>query len=146
MESSGRWQVQLHAGRYGHTMIRWGPAAGDTGPFYAYKKIGESFDEWKQRTFSDIEWGQQELVTHLSQYQPLAFSPPFGAYGEQGTNDPRIPQTLLTWLTQRFQLVFAPAPTWIAKPGSPQPFGRFEVRRTTSTGGLHNALVGVGAD
>jgi hypothetical protein len=140
METSGRWQVQLHAGRYGHTLIRLSSRANDLGPFYAYKKSGESFDDWKNRTFSDIEGGDKELATHISQYKPLAFALPFGAYGQDSTNDPRIPDTLLTWLTQRYPLVFASTRSWFAKPGSPQPLGRFEVKRVTSVGDLHNAL------
>ena len=31
-------------------------------------------------------------------YQPLAFAPPYGSYGQDGTNDPRIPDDLLGWL------------------------------------------------
>jgi hypothetical protein len=141
MVSSGRWDVQLHAGR-GHVLIRWGPGPDDYGPFYAYRKSGESFDDWKERTFSDIEWGQEQLAKHISQSQRLAFAPPFGSYGQAGTNDPRIPSTLRNWLTQRYPLVFASTRSWFAKPGSHQPLGRFVVKRVSSVGGLHNALAG----
>ena len=39
-------------------------------------------------------------------YRPLAFAPPYGSYGQDGTNDPRIPDDLLGWLTQRYDAVF----------------------------------------
>lgn len=141
MQDTGRWQPQLHAG-HGHVMIQWGPDPDDVGPFYAYKEKGESFDGWKNRTFSDIEWGQQQLASHTSDFQPLAFSPPYGNYGQDGTNDSSIPDTLLAWLTQRYQLVFTQDRGWFAKPGAPQPLGRFQVTRATSGGDLHAALVG----
>ena len=40
---------------------------------------------------SDIEWGQETLADHIRDYRPLAFAPPYGNYGQDGTNDPRIP-------------------------------------------------------
>jgi hypothetical protein len=141
MEDSGRWELELHAGRLGHSFIRWGPEPDDTGPFYAWKEIGESFDEWEVRTFSDIEWGQEELSKHVPQYQPGAFAPPFGHYGQGGTNDPRIPETLLPWLTQRYHLVFTQDRTLFAKPRSSQPLGRFQLTPQVTPQGLHAVLV-----
>ena len=151
MQQSGRWDVQLHAGR-GHTFIRWGPGPDDYGPFYAYKRNGESFEGWQERAFGDIEWGQEQLAKHISQYQPRAFAPPYGAYGQESwsptcqpptcTNDSRIPNTLLTWLTGRFYLVFTQDRSWFAKPDSPQPIGRFQLNRNTSLKQLHDVLVG----
>ena len=47
---------------------------------------------------SDIEWGQDTLADHVSDYAPLAFAPPYGSYGQDGTNDPKIPDDLLGWL------------------------------------------------
>ena len=34
------------------------PDADDYGPFYAYEKHGEDFDDWRERVRSDIDWGQ----------------------------------------------------------------------------------------
>jgi hypothetical protein len=141
MQNSGRWELELHAGRRGHTFVRTGSGPDDTGPFYAYKEKGESFDQWKDRAFSDIESGQEELSKHISQYQPGAFAPPFGAYGQEGTNDPRIPQTLLPWLVQRFHLVFTQDRSWFAKPGSSQPLGRFQLSPEVDLQRLHDRLV-----
>ena len=55
---------------------------------------------------SDIEWGQDALADHIPAYRPLAFAPPYGSYGQDGTNDPRIPEDLLGWLTERYDAVF----------------------------------------
>jgi hypothetical protein len=140
MQSSGRWQLQLHSG-HGHVYIQWGPDSQDTGPYYAYKEEGESFDGWKERTFSDITWGQQQLASHIPAYQPLAFAPPYGSYGQDGTNDSRIPNTLLSWLKQRYGFVFTEDASPFAQPGSPQPLGRIQVTRAVSGGDLHAMLV-----
>ena len=94
MQDSGRWQLQLHSGK-GHTQIHYGPGPDDYGPFYAYEQQGEDFDGWRDRVHSDIAWGQTTLADHISAYRPLAFAPPYGSYGQDGTNDPRIPDDLL---------------------------------------------------
>ena len=91
MEAGGRWTMQLHAGPDGHQYIQYGSSPDETGPYYAYKKPGEDFSQWQDRVRSDIEAGQKELAEQIPGYKPLAFAPPFGAYGQQGTNDERIP-------------------------------------------------------
>lgn len=58
------------------------------------------------------------------------------------SNYAAVPTTLMTWLTQRYPLVFALTSSWFAKPGSPQPLGRFSATRATSHEDLHKALVG----
>ena len=105
IQDSGRWQLQLHSGK-GHTQIHYGSGPDDYGPFYAYEQPGEDFDGWRDRVHSDIAWGQTTLADHISAYRPLAFAPPYGSYGQDGTNDPRIPDDLLAWLTQRYDAVF----------------------------------------
>ena len=105
MQDSGRWQLQLHSGK-GHTQIHYGPGPDDYGPFYAYEQQGEDFDGWRDRVHSDIAWGQTTLADHISAYRPLAFAPPYGSYGQDGTNDSRIPDDLLGWLTHRYDAVF----------------------------------------
>src|SRR4051812_20830670 len=86
VQDSGRWQLQLHAGK-GHTQIHYGPGPDDDGPFYAYKQQDEDFGGWQERVRSDIAWGQTTLSDHISAYRPLAFAPPYGSYGQDGTND-----------------------------------------------------------
>ena len=99
VQDSGRWQLQLHSGK-GHTQIHYGPGDDDYGPFYAYKEQGEDFDGWQQRVRSDIRWGQDTLTDHTPGYKPLAFALPYGSYGQDGTNDPKIPDDLLGWLIE----------------------------------------------
>ncbi len=140
IDESGRWTMQLHAGPNGHQYIRYGPSADETGPYYAYKKPGEDFSQWQDRVRSDIEAGQKELADHIPGYEPLAFALPFGAYGQEGTNDDRIPSDLLGWLTGRYEAVFTQDVNALAHSGSPQPLGRIQVTRGTSGGQLHSRL------
>jgi peptidoglycan/xylan/chitin deacetylase (PgdA/CDA1 family) len=88
-QDSGRWQLQLHSGE-GHQQIGHGPGEDDYGPYYAYREQGEDFEGWRERVRSDIEWGQQTVADNISAYRPLAFAPPYGNYGQDGSNDPRI--------------------------------------------------------
>ena len=107
VQNSGRWQLQLHSGK-GHTQIHYGPGSDDYGPFYAYEEQGEDFDGWRDRVHSDIAWGQKTLADHASAYRPLAFAPPYGSYGQDGTNDARIPDDLLGWLTRPLRVRLHP--------------------------------------
>jgi peptidoglycan/xylan/chitin deacetylase (PgdA/CDA1 family) len=141
IEENERWQLQLHSGE-GHQQIQFGPAATDVGPFYAYKKEGETIDDWRDRAFGDIEWGEETLAEHIPTYEPLAFAPPFGSYGQEGTNDDRIPEELLPWLVDRFGLVFTQDVSIFARPGQEQPVGRLQITRDLSGGQLHEFLTG----
>jgi peptidoglycan/xylan/chitin deacetylase (PgdA/CDA1 family) len=140
MERTGRWTSQLHAGPNGHTFIQYGSSASQTGPYYAYKKPGEDFSQWQDRARSDIEAGEKELDEQIPGYEPLGFALPFGAYGQEGTNDERIPSDLLGWLSGRYEAVFTQDVNALAQPGSKQPLGRIEVTRTTTGGQLHSEL------
>jgi poly-beta-1,6-N-acetyl-D-glucosamine N-deacetylase len=135
-----RWELQLHSGK-GHQQIRYGPGDDDYGPFYAYEEEGEDFDGWRERVRSDIEWGQETLADNSSAYRPLAFSPPYGNYGQEGTNDPRIPDDLLGWLTDRYDVVFTQDVNARAKPGAGPPLGRIQVTRAMPGGELYELLL-----
>ena len=89
VQESPRWELQLHSGD-GHQQIQFGPGPDDYGPFYAYKEEGEDLDGWRERAHSDIEWGHETLADNIPSYEPLAFAPPYGNYGQDGTNDPRF--------------------------------------------------------
>ena len=88
---------------------------------------------------SDIEWGQTTLADHVAAYAPLAFSPPYGSYGQDGTNDPRIPDDLLGWLTKRYEGSSRRTKGPHAAGDAP-PLGRFQVTRRTTGGELHDEL------
>jgi hypothetical protein len=135
-----RWQLELHSGK-GHRQIHYGPGEDDYGPFYAYKERGEDLAGWRERVRSDIEWGQDTLAGQITAYQPLAFAPPYGNYGQDGTNDPKIPEELLGWLTERYDAVFTQDVNARAAPGAGPPLGRIEVTRAMTGGELHGKLL-----
>jgi peptidoglycan/xylan/chitin deacetylase (PgdA/CDA1 family) len=140
MQRSGRWSVQLHAGR-GHHSIRYGPGEREVGPFYAYRDVpgGETFDDWRRRVVGDLEWGEAQLRRNIPGYAPLAFAPPYGAYGQLDTNDPAIPRVLGRELRRRFGLVFVQADPEAARPGA-RDVTRFQLDRTVTGGELHDWL------
>jgi peptidoglycan/xylan/chitin deacetylase (PgdA/CDA1 family) len=140
VQDSGRWELQLHSGE-GHQQIQYGPGPDDFGPYYAYEEEGEDFDDWEERVQSDIEWGEETLADHVPSYEPLAFALPYGSYGQDGTNDPRIPDELLGWLTEQFDVVFTQDVNARAQSGSDQPLGRIQVTRATTGGELHASLL-----
>lgn len=140
VQASGRWQLQLHSG-HGHHQIRFGPGPDDYGAFYAYKEVDEDFDEWQERVRSDIEWGDETLAEHIPAYRLLAFSPPYGNYGQEGSNDSRIAGDLLGWLRGRYGAVFTQDVNARARTGSEQPLGRIQVTRGTTAGDLYERLL-----
>ena len=143
VEGSDRWELQLHSG-HGHTQVQYGPGPNDYGPYYAYLEQDEDFDGWQKRVRSDIDWGEDTLADHTPDYRPLAFAPPYGSYGQDGTNDPRIPEDLLGWLTQRYGAVFTQDRNARAHRGSGQPLGRIQVTRKTTGGELNAKLLSGG--
>jgi peptidoglycan/xylan/chitin deacetylase (PgdA/CDA1 family) len=136
-----RWELQLHSGE-GHQQIRYGPAPDDFGPYYAYEEDGETFEGWQERVFDDITWAEDTLSEHIAGYEPLGFAPPYGNYGQDGTNDERIPEELLPWLVDGFGLVFTQDVSIFATARQSQPVGRLQVTRDLSGGELHEFLTG----
>jgi peptidoglycan/xylan/chitin deacetylase (PgdA/CDA1 family) len=134
----GWWQLQLHSGE-GHQQIEYAPD--QYGPFYTYREQDEDFEGWRERVRSDIAWGQDTLADHVSDYEPLAFAPPYGNYGQDGNNDPRIPDDLLSFLTDRYELVFTQDVNARATPGGGPPKGRIQVTRTMTGGELRERLL-----
>ena len=140
LQTSGRWDVQLRSGTGGYR-IRYGPDPDDVGPFYAYRGADEVLGGWRERVFSDITYGEEQLAHHVARYRPLAFAPPYGNYGQAGTNDPRIPRELLARLQLSFDVIFTQDHDGVATPGAPDPLGRIEVTPDVSEDELH-ALLG----
>jgi peptidoglycan/xylan/chitin deacetylase (PgdA/CDA1 family) len=142
MQRSGRWSVQLHAGR-GHHSIRYGTGERDVGPFYAYRDAddGETLDGWQRRVVADLEWGSEALRRHVPGYRPLAFAPPYGSYGQLDTNDPAIPTLLRHELSARFPLIFTQADPVAARPGEGD-VPRFQLDRLVTGGALRDWLAG----
>jgi peptidoglycan/xylan/chitin deacetylase (PgdA/CDA1 family) len=128
MQRGGRWDVQLQSWTGNHLM-RWGRRPQDVGPFYAYHGEPEHISSWRERTFGDITAGYRLLARYVRGYRPLAFSPPYGNYGQAGTNDPQIPRLLLARLHQDFPLVFVQDRPALAVrgAGTEGPVGRLKV-------------------
>jgi len=144
LQVSGHWDVQLESGT-GNRLIRYGPAPDDVGPFYAYRGSEEVLGGWRERVFSDVTYGEEQLAFHVPGHRPLAFAPPHGNYGQAGTNDRRIPRLLLARLELDFALVFARDRDVFASRGAENPLGRIEVARGTSETELHARLTEGGA-
>jgi hypothetical protein len=114
MQSSGIWTVQEHGGR-GHEYLDYN-AGGAKGGVYAFRRYIpgssgerghlETFNSFQRRVTSDILWGNQQFSQQVPGYRPLAFAVPYANYGQQGTNDRRIPGFMLSWLRHHFDVVF----------------------------------------
>ena len=141
LQRGGRWDVQLQSGT-GHHRIQYGSTPEDVGPFYAYRGSEERLDGWRERVFSDITWGEEQLSFRVRGYRSLAFAPPYGNYGQAATNDPRIPRELLARLLQSFDVVFTQDRTGFASRGTGKagPHGRIEITREVTEEELHGLL------
>ena len=141
MRESGRWEIELHAGR-GHRNIRYGEGPRDVGPFYAYRDAlaDETHEEWRQRAFGDLDWGEERLRRHLPGFEPRGFAPPYGNYGQLRTNDPAIPVELGAELRRRYGLVFTQEDPRPAQPGD-EDVPRLQITRRMSGGDIHAWLV-----
>jgi peptidoglycan/xylan/chitin deacetylase (PgdA/CDA1 family) len=142
MSHSGRWDIQERAGAR-HDNIQY--ARGRWGPFYAFRirtsNGRESFGRYAERVRSDILWGERMLEKHLPRYRPLAFSVPFGNYGQLETNDRRIPNFLSHFLRSRFTAVFTLKPVEYTTVRTRRyQIGRYEVHTYTTAARLYNWL------
>jgi peptidoglycan/xylan/chitin deacetylase (PgdA/CDA1 family) len=144
MASSRRWDLQEHAG-VGHVNVRY-DAAGHQGPAYAFRQYQpgrglESFDEYKSRVEQDILWAKRTMSEQLSGFSPLTFAVPFGSYGQDRTNDPRIPRFMSRLLRRHFQAVFLTDPPEYTTPSTSRAaLGRIELHEDTGTDKLYRWL------
>ena len=147
MEDSGRWDLQEHAGK-GHYLVNY-DAAGDTGPFYAFRRYTRSagiepIADWEQRVMTDIFAGRAALADHLPRFQPLTFAVPYGNYGQRKTNDPRIPEIMRAFLQRQFEAVFVQKvgnqPRYTSQRSYRDEAVRFEVHTDTSVDDVYRWL------
>lgn len=140
MSASGRWEVQPHAGDQHHEIAY--DAAGHTGPAYAYRADAESgresFAAYRERVLADVDGATDRLAAEVDGFGAETFSFPYGAYGQYGNNDPRIPGFLKHALGARFAALFAQPsrPRFTTADGAARVLDRFEVRRRTGVGEL----------
>jgi len=147
MEDSGRWDLQEHAGK-GHYLVNY-DAAGDTGPFYAFRRYTRSagiepIADWEQRVVTDIFAGRAALAEHLPKFRPLTFAVPYGNYGQRATNDPRIPEIMRAFLQRQFEAVFVQKvgnqPRYTSQRSYRGEAVRFEVHTDTSVDDVYRWL------
>lgn len=147
MEDSGRWDLQEHAGK-GHYLVNY-DAAGDTGPFYAFRRYTRSagiepIADWEQRVTTDVFAGRAALIDHLPRFQPLTFAVPYGNYGQRATNDPRIPEIMRAFLERQFEAVFVQKvgnePRYTSQRSYRGEAVRFEVHTDTSVDDVYRWL------
>lgn len=108
MASSGRWDIQNHAGR-GHRMVRSGPAT--TGPAYGNRiwRDGrlETRDAAMRRITTDVSWGARRLREEVPGAGKWLFAVPFGSFGGGGDgNDPQLTDQVGRWLTRHYAATF----------------------------------------
>ena len=144
MAASQTWDVAFHAGK-GHVEI---PLRGypPSGPFYAFEReLGggqESYADWKTRVIGDLTWGIKQLHENVPAADLRVMAVPYGNYGQNGTNDPRIPRTLGAWLHAHFDAVFVQTyenPPFTA-PGAHFDKQRLQVHATTTTAAIESWL------
>ena len=146
-ERDGRWETQLQSGT-GNYLMRYGPKPGEVGPFYAYRGNEEVLGGWRERVFGDISKAERVLAYRMPGYTPLAFSPPYGNYGQAGTNDPQIPRLLLRRLQSSFPIVFTQDRPPLARRGigTEAPLGRLNAGGPEGAQALRNLLAGSPAE
>lgn len=144
MSKNGNWDVQEHAG-VGHVNVPY-DAAGHEGPAYAFRQYRpgrglESFVEYKRRVEQDVLWAKRTMSEQLPGFSPLAFAVPYGSYGQDRTNDPRIPGFMSRLLRRHFQAVFMTDPPRYSTPGSPRgALPRIELNEHIGSDTLHRWL------
>lgn len=144
MAGSGNWDVQEHAG-VGHVNVRY-DAAGNEGPAYAYRQYHpgkglESFAAYKRRVEHDVLWAKRTMSEQLPGFSPVSFAVPYGSYGQDRTNDPRIPRFMSRFLRRHFQAVFMTHPPEYTTPAtSRSALGRIELNEDIGADTLYRWL------
>ncbi|MGH9178477.1 MAG: polysaccharide deacetylase family protein [Acidimicrobiales bacterium] len=99
---SGRWDLQSHTA----ALHREQEAAGG-GKLPALTSLapGESLAEFRARIRADLSEATGAITSRTGR-RPVAFAYPFGAYGAERTNDPRIQAVLREEVGRRYAIAF----------------------------------------
>jgi hypothetical protein len=94
--------------------------------------------------FRDITTAERELARHVPGHRPLAFTPPYGNYGQAGTDDPAIPRLLLARLHLDYPVVFTQDRSPLARrgEGTAAPVGRLDMSRRDGEQRLRALIAG----
>jgi peptidoglycan/xylan/chitin deacetylase (PgdA/CDA1 family) len=99
---SGRWDIEAHT----HDSHREELADGGTSlPVLTSLAPGESLDQYQARIREDLDRNSAAIEDHVGR-APVAFAYPFGAYGGDRTNDPRIRDVLHQEIARRYLVAF----------------------------------------
>lgn len=98
---SGRWDIQAHTDDL-HRMQR--TAAGEL-PALTSLADDETLEEYRTRIVVDLDQADRR-ITNQTGAAPVAFAYPFGAYGADRTNDPRIRDVLAEEIGERYEIAF----------------------------------------
>lgn len=99
---SGRWDIEAHT----HDSHHEDAVDGDERlPVLTSLQPGESLDEYRARIRNDLDRNNEAIENHVG-HQPVAFAYPFGAYGGDRTNDPRIRDVLREEVSARYRVAF----------------------------------------
>ncbi len=99
--ASGRWDLESHTAAE-HEMQ---PTSTGDLPRLTSLGAGETIDAYRQRVDADLEDADRRL-SELTGSRPVAFAYPFGAYGADRTNSPRIRAVLHDVIAHRYSLAF----------------------------------------
>jgi len=99
--SSGRWDLQSHTASMHHEQ----KVDGVSLPALTSLGSDESITEYRQRVRRDLADATAAIEEHTGR-RPTAFAYPFGAYGAERTNDPRIRAVLAEEVARQYDIAF----------------------------------------
>ncbi|SNR52551.1 polysaccharide deacetylase family protein [Blastococcus mobilis] len=102
LAATGRWDIQSHTAGLHHEQP---VAGGDRLPALTSLRPNETLAEYRERVSVDLDDSRRAIERHIG-VEPVAFAYPFGAYGGDRTNDPRVQDVLAEVLATRFDVAF----------------------------------------
>lgn len=99
---SGRWDIESHSATLHHDQAAEG---GVRLPALTSLVPGETLTRYRARVRADLAEASTAIERHVGQ-KPVAFAYPFGAYGAERANDPRIRQVLREEVSRRYAVAF----------------------------------------
>lgn len=99
--ASGRWDLQAHT----DDLHRMQMTKDGELPALTSLADGETIEEYRTRISEDLEQSSDRIAKQTGT-DPVAFAYPFGAYGADRTNDPRIAAILDEEISARYEIAF----------------------------------------
>jgi peptidoglycan/xylan/chitin deacetylase (PgdA/CDA1 family) len=99
---TGRWDIQSHTAGLHHEQ---GVVGDQRLPALTSLRPHETLAEYRERVSADLDASRRAIERHTG-VEPTAFAYPFGAYGGDRTNDPRVRDVLAEVLATRFDVAF----------------------------------------